>query len=502
MANAHKYTKADLRYIYKDILGHEGASQKDVDKLMKSLPESFTLDDLRKASPKGFGNKASTRLQDVLSYIGEAETAAPPPPPTTSVDTTNTTGNTGINPSSFGYNPSKQMDPRANDKIRVEDYTPGFGDVGNALKDFLMKGNSAQFGGRAEPNPYLGGRAPWEKAPFSAPPTFAETYLQKQLQGFRPSGPSQLEQSLTNMAMRGPQGLTPAASSFENMLSTMAQNPYLMSLAQGQIPQVMQDSLNNQLALSQANTLEGMGAGQGSVSSDLAQYLNRTESDARTNFLADMASKSADVQGLLANIAGAGGGLANQRMGMGASMYPSLLGTGIGAEQSRRAADVARQMGYANPLLGVQSGANENALQRFLGTFENQAGRQFGAEQNAISRMLGLGSGLFGAEESQRGQGQQMMYQDYLRSLGLPPEMAALLSLMGMGGGTTKSTGTSTTGMSGGGGLDLLNALGQLGGTAATFGMGGMGPLAGLLGGGGGKGGGNLAGLLGSGLFG
>jgi hypothetical protein len=480
---AEKYTRQDLDYVYRTILGYDDRAAKDLPKILSQMPaDGFTLADLQKLNRKG--NKINDKaFNDALAFMTSAEQEAPAAPAQ------------GSGPPPANATAGRSMAPGGGAQpppaININDYTPGLGQTGDALTR-LFAGQGGQ-GQQA---------APWQQGPFRAPPTFSEGYAQgalnnlqrtpptaaeqyalQALGNFRPTPPSGLENMLGAAVSRGPQGLTPGPSSFENMLQAMAQNPYLMSLARGEIPPVMQAALDNQMKLGRAGTLEQLGAGQGTVSSDLAQYMQRTEDEARTNFLANMAAQAGANQNILGGLAGAGGGLANQRMGIGANLFPGLLGTGISAEQGRRGTDLQQQLSFLNPLFGAEQNRQGLDLQREMGYLNPLFGLQSGANENALNRYLGLGSTLFGGEENQRNQGQQLMYQDYLRSQGLPPELAALLSLAGLGGGTTKSTGSSTSSTSGGMGLDLLGALGNLGGTAITGGMFGFGPLSGMLGG-------------------
>lgn len=449
---AERYTERDLDYIYRTVLGYDDRADKDLKQFKKNLGNSFTLADLQGLQKKG--NKLNDQaLADAIAYMQGAEeqaATAPAPAPTTPP------------PAASGPAP----DP-------LSPYTAGFGPVGNTLTSLLGQGPQAPV--------------------FRSEPTFSEGYAQGALNQLHPTQASPLEQMISQQVMGGPGGLTPAASpleqaisqqvmgglggmtpaasQFETMLATMAANPYLSSLAQGQIPPVMQQALDNSLKLSQANTMERLGVGQGTLSSDLAQYLNRTESDARTAFLADMAQQAAGAQGLLGQLAGAGGGLYNARQGLGANLLSSLTGLGLSGEQSRRGLganlfsnlaglgmsgeqsrrglDLSREFGYLNPLFGTETNRGENALNRYLG----------------------LGTGLFGGEQQGREQGINRMFNDYLTARGMPPELAGLLALAGLGGGTSTTTGTGTVrgGQSAAQGADMLSGLGSLGGLLTSI---------------------------------
>jgi hypothetical protein len=409
----HTFTKADLDYIYQTLISG-GAKMKDIPRILKSLPESFTLADLKsKANLKGLSSTSMDLWNQALSTMDSAVNAAPPP--TATVNTTPTTGNTG---------------PQGNVKQTdiVDQYMAPTGPSTSALSNLFLGNTPMQ----------QTGLPPWMQGPFQAAPSPTESYLQNRLMNLRPTPPSGLENLIGRMAGQGPQGLTPPASSAELNLGLLGQNPYLAQIAAGKIPQSMMDALNAQMNLSRANTMEATNMGGALTSSDLAEGLSRAESDARTNFLASMADKANAATGTLGNLLGAGGGLYNQRTGLGSSLFSNLLGTGVSAQQGRQQLDLNTLLGLGNPLLSTQAGSRENALGRYLG----------------------LGTGLAGAEAGRGEAGTGRAFTDYLRNSGLPPEMQALLALMGMGGSQT-STGTAT-GTPGLGG-DLLGALGQLG---------------------------------------
>ena len=402
---------------------------------------------------------------------------------------------------------------------------------------------------------------------FASPPTYAENYMQNRLQNFQPTGASQLEQYLAGQlgqgptgpsqieqllagrmaqgptgpspteqllasqmrqgpmpmsgleqllsgyASRGPQGLTPGASQFEQMLGTQAQNPFLTSLSRGEIPPSMQAALNANLALSRASGMEANNLGGALMASDLAEGMTRAENDARLNFLASMQGQASNAAQTLGGLASSGGGLANQRMGIGASLFPALTGQGLGAEQARQGLDLQRLLGTGSQLLGGEQNRQALDLQRLLGTGSQLLGAQqnrqgldlqrglgygsqlLGSEQNrratdinrdlgfatpllqqqgnvsenAMNRYLGTGGALSSLDAANRQNALGMAYQDYLRGLGLPPEVAALLGLAGLGGGTTTSK--SSGSVSGGQGWDLLAAaMGAAGQAASGFG--------------------------------
>lgn len=548
-----KFTRADLEYIYRDILGHDTRAKKDVDKLMKKLPAQFTLADLQKVTPKGISDSA---FQGALGYMQQAVQAAPAmqqqaPASQQTLPAANATAGRsmaptqGTTPQTGGTSGVTSSTP-VGQNDRLAEYMPGQGLATQSLQDrFLGMGPGG----------------------FASPPTYAENYMQNRLQNFQPTGASQLEQYLAGQlgqgptapsgveqllagrmaqgptapspaeqlllrqmqqgplpvsgleqllggyAARGPQGLTPGASQFEQMLGTQAQNPFLASLARGEIPPAMQQALNANLALSRAGSLESQNMGGALASSDLAEGLARAENDARLNFLASMQGQAGNAAGILGQLAGAGGGLANQRMGIGASLFPALTGQGLGAEQARQGLDLQRLLGTGSQLLGGEQARQGLDLQRLLGTgsqllgaqqnrqgLDLQRGLGYGAQllgseqnrratdinrdlgfatpllqtqgnvsENAMNRYLGTGGALSSLDAANRQNALGMAYQDYLRGLGLPPEVAALLGLAGLGGGTTKSTGSAKT--SGGQGWDLLAAaMGAAGQAASGFG--------------------------------
>lgn len=431
----HTYTQADLRYIYNTLI-NGGAKLNDIPRILKGLPASFTLNDLKsKANLQGLSSTSQNLWNQALSTMGSAEAAAGAP---------------AAKPQA----PAAGTPAAGQPKDIVSDYMAPTGPTTNALTNLFM-GNTA--GQQAN------GLPPWAQAPFQSQSSPAEQWFMQQLGGLKPTPASPLENLINQYAAGGPMGvinkmMTPA-SSFENNLALLGTNPYLAQIAAGQIPQAQMDQLNAQLALGQKQAMEAAGMGGALTSSDFAEGLARAQSDARTKFLSDMSQQAAGAQQQLTNTLGAGGGLygnrTSQGLQTGANLWQNLLGAGLGAQQDRRNFDLTKMMGFANPLLSTQSGARENALTRFLG----------------------LGQGLSGAEGARGEAGVGRAFQDYASRQGLPPELQALLGLLGAGGSTT--TGTSTK--SGGGMGDLLGALGTLGGFALAGPLGGS--LGGMLGG-------------------
>jgi hypothetical protein len=406
----HTFTKADLDYIYQTLInGGEKAS--DIPRILKSLPASFTLADLKsKANLKGLSSRSMDLWNQALSTMDSAVSAAPPAASTPATAPASTPAGSR-NPTDI-----------------VDQYMAPTGPSTSALSNLFLGNTPMQ----------QTGLPPWMQGPFQAAASPAEMYMQNTLMNLRPTPPSGLENIIGRMAGQGPQGLTPPAGSAELNLDLLGQNPYLAQIAAGRIPQSMMDALNAQMNLSRANTMEATNMGGALTSSDLAEGLARSESDARTNFLASMADKANAATGTLGNLLGAGGGLYNQRTGLGSSLFSNLLGTGVQAQQGRQQLDLNKLLGLSTPLLSTQAGSRENALGRYLG----------------------LGTGLAGAESSRGEAGTGRAFTDYLRNSGLPPEMQALLALMGMGGSTTQTgTATGTPGLGG----DLLGALGNLG---------------------------------------
>jgi hypothetical protein len=149
-----------------------------------------------------------------------------------------------------------------------------------------------------------------------------------------------------------------------------------------------------------------------------------------------------------------------------------LLGTGsqlLGAQQNRQGLDLQRGLGYGAQLLGSEQNRRATDINRDLGFATPLLQTQGNVSENAMNRYLGTGGALSSLDAANRQNALGMAYQDYLRGLGLPPEVAALLGLAGLGGGTTKSTGSAKT--SGGQGWDLLAAaMGAAGQAASGFG--------------------------------
>jgi hypothetical protein len=298
-------------------------------------------------------------------------------------------------------------------------------------------------------NTFLGGAMPTSLAPFTAQATPAEQYIQSQLFNSRPAPPSALEQMLMQYVSRGP--VAPKASSFENMLEQSAQNPFLNSIARGEIPPSMQEALNRNLALSRANTMEATNMGGALTSSDLAEGLSRSDADARINFLAKMQENAQSAQNTMTNTMGTGGNLYNTREGLGNQLFMQLMSSGLDADAQRKQLDLNKMLGLSSGLLNTQATNQDNALSRYYNT----------------------GQFLAGNEEQQRAAGMQRMYEEYLRSTGVPAEIAALISLASLGGGTTVSK-TKSSGSGGGGGFlgDLLGSASQ--GIGSNLAMGGM----------------------------
>lgn len=445
----HTYTQADLNYIYQTLI-NGGAKLSDIPRITKNLGSSFTLADLKsKANLAGLSSTSQALWNQALSTMGNAESLAAQPAATTKPAATTTS--TAQNPTDI-----------------VSQYMAPQGSVSTALQNMFLGGNPNQQPFHAATSPaeqwfmqQLGGLQPTQASP-----------IENMINAYAGQGPNALIQQMTapastfenilgRYAGMGPQGLTPAASSFEQNLGLLGTNPYLAQIAAGQIPQSQMNNLNAQLALGQKQAMEAAGMGGALTSSDFAEGLARAQDDARTKFLSDMSQQAQGAQNILTNTLGTGGQLygnrtnqglqafmdalgqggqmygnrMNQGYQTGANLWQNLLGAGLGAQQFRQNFDLNKMMGFANPLLSTQTGANENALTRFLGLGQSLGGQQAAAGENATQRA----------------------FQDYISKQGLPPELQTLLTLLGAGGSTTTTKGSQTVPL----GPDLLKAVGQ-----------------------------------------
>lgn len=121
----------------------------------------------------------------------------------------------------------------------------------------------------------------------------------------------------------------------------------------------------------------------------------------------------------------------------GGNIPPGTLAT-FHDLMNRQNASIMESMGgarFGSDIAGRMAMEGGRSLNSLLMGTENNA-LQAQGNQNQMLQMLMQ-------NENQRNQmGQQMQYQDFIRQTGLPPQLAAILGLAGLGGGSSSTSGS------------------------------------------------------------
>lgn len=227
-----------------------------------------------------------------------------------------------------------------------------------------------------------------------------------------------------------------AISSQPGFNLTPQYNPFTQSVAQGQIPAALMQQYQQQQALNNAQALEKLGGAR--FGSGAATVLGRENAMGLTNLMANMA---------------------NMQAGAAGQIYGQTAAQQAAAQQAAR--DIYGQS-------AAQQQAAMNAAQGIYGQTADQQARALQANQQLLSQFGMTAPALLKAEQDRQRQAQQLQYQDYLRQQGVPPAIQLLLSLAGLGGGTSAGTQTSSPGLMG-----LLSSLIGASGTATGGYLGG-----------------------------
>lgn len=413
---------ADLQAWYNQ---YDRPKTSDAPRAVRGLSgDQWTADQLRGVNTKWMTPRSSSNWDEMLNAL-VAATAQPAPMP----------GSPAAGPTGPQFS----------------DYTPPMGPVQGHLNDLLLGGVDSfrQAPGEAETlmmNYLRGG-----PASFTPGAGTAEERLNALLSGGPGSltpGAGAIESRIAGMS---PGSLTPAASAGENALLQLLSDPTLNALARGEVPAATMAHFHDQLARQNAGVIESMGTAGQRFGSGITDTLARTDNEALNALLAGAEDKALQALGLKGTTAQGAGGLANQRLLAGLDTYARLTAAGVDAETARSVAGLNAYSSLSNAALDAETRRSTTGMNTFANMGSNLMGQQSGRESNAWNNYLGLGGGLLSSEVGQGENAQQRMFQDYLQSLGLPPEIAQLIQLAGPMGG---SINTKTT--SGGGGGSVM----------------------------------------------
>lgn len=196
-----------------------------------------------------------------------------------------------------------------------------------------------------------------------------------------PMGP--VEQALLASLQQGPQGYQTAPGQGETFLSQLLSNynqqpgtQFMQQLAQGQIPTQTMNFFQQELGRQQANINENFRGAR--FGSDLASVLAREQGRAAANLGAQSEAQALGAQGQM----------------------------------------FGQQQGLGNILANMQTQRQQQALQTYL-------------------QQMGMGLGL---ETGREGNAFNLMFQEFLRQQGLPPDLLNLANLGNIGPATGNST--------------------------------------------------------------